>query len=181
VVLVAAYIVAQQVAFFFGQQLGYNKEFIVTAQVPRDWTKAGAEKMLRIRDEFASLPPVSNVSLSYEIPNGANAGQAPVYKYGADSTNSSFLQVLQTDENYLTTYQIPLVAGSFFEGRGLDSSKVVINEKTSTQLGYANAEAAIGQRLRIPGIKRYLRLKEWCMIFISLLCNNRFRRLFFSM
>jgi len=28
---------------------------------------------------------------------------------------------------------------------------VVINEKTSTQLGYANAEAAIGQRLRVSG------------------------------
>ncbi len=149
VVLVAAYIVAQQVAFFFGQQLGYNKEYVVSAQVPRDWTKAGAQKMLRVRDEFARLPQVSNISLSYEIPNGANAGQAPVYKYGADSTSSSYLQVLQTDENYLTTYQIPLVAGNFFEGRGLDSGKVVINEKTSSLLGYSNAEDAVGQRLRI--------------------------------
>src|SRR4030095_1654233 len=56
IVLVAAVVVAQQVAHFFGSGLGYNKEYIVSAQVPRDWTFDGVKKMIAVRDEFARMP-----------------------------------------------------------------------------------------------------------------------------
>jgi putative ABC transport system permease protein len=44
VVLIAAGIVTQQVTHFFGQGLGYNKEYIVSSQVPRDWSPQGCPK-----------------------------------------------------------------------------------------------------------------------------------------
>ena len=151
IVLVAAVVVAGQVAYFFGRGLGYNKEYIVSSQVPRDWTKDGVKKMATVRNEFAAMPQVSNVSLSYEIPDGNNAGQVPVYKSGSDSTTAMFMQLLQTDERYLSTYEVPLKAGAFFDNRGLDSGKVVLNERALTTLGWKDAEQAIGQQLRIPG------------------------------
>ncbi|WP_276500542.1 ABC transporter permease [Terrimonas pollutisoli] len=151
IVLVAAAVVAGQVAYFFGRGLGYNKEYIVSSQVPRDWTIDGVRKMATVRNEFATMPQVSNISLSYEIPDGANAGQVPVYKSGSDSTSAMSMQLLQTDENYLSTYEVPLKAGNFFDNRGLDSGKVVINEKALAALGLKNPEEAIGQQLRIPG------------------------------
>jgi putative ABC transport system permease protein len=55
-----------------------------------------------------------------------------------------------TDENYLATYQIPLKAGSFFDNRGYDSAKVVMNEQGIRVLGYRNTDEAIGQHIRIP-------------------------------
>ena len=140
IVLVAAFIITEQVAFFFSQHLGYNKEYIVSAQAPRDWTREGVKKMLTIRNEFASLPQVSNVSLSYEIPDGNNAGQVPIYKVGSDSTAASFVQLLQSDENYLKTYEIPMKAGAFYENNDQDSGFVVINEKAVALLGYQNAK-----------------------------------------
>src|SRR6185295_2546086 len=88
IVLIAAGIVTHQVSYFFSQNLGYEKEFVVSAQVPRDWSKAGVQKMQTIRNEFAQVPQVSNVSLSYEIPNGNNGGQAGAYPFGADSTKA---------------------------------------------------------------------------------------------
>lgn len=151
VVLVAAFIVTQQVAYFFSQRLGYDKEYIVSAQAPRDWTREGVKKMLATRNEFGSLSQVSNVTLSFEIPDGNNAGSTQIYKYGSDSTATSFVQLLRTDENYLATYQIPLKAGSFFESGGQDSGSVVINEKTAGLLGYKNASDIIGLQIRVPG------------------------------
>lgn len=151
VVLVSAFIVTQQINHFFSQRLGYDKDYIVSAQTPRDWTSEGVRKMLAIRNELASLSQVSNVSLSYEIPDGNNGGQVPVYKFGADSTSASFLQLLRTDENYINTYQIPMKAGTFFENTGQDSGLVVINEKAVTLLGYKEAHQVIGQQIRIPG------------------------------
>ncbi|MBX9781800.1 MAG: ABC transporter permease [Chitinophagaceae bacterium] len=151
IVLIAAAIVTQQVNHFFGNSLGYNKEYVVASQVPRDWSPAGVQKMRTIRNEFAAMPQVSSVSMSYEIPNGNNGGQPPVYKLGADSTSAISMQALVSDENYLTTYGISMKEGAFFDGRQLDSGKVVLNEKAIAALGYKNSSAAVGQQLRIPG------------------------------
>ena len=151
VVLIAASIVTQQVMHFFGQGLGYNKDYIVSSQVPRNWSPEGVRKMETVRNEFALMPQVSSVSLSYEIPNGMNGGQPPVYKSGTDSTQAVAMQAMVTDGNYLSTYQIQLKAGAFLDNRRLDSGKVVINEKAILALGYKSSEDAIGKQLRIPG------------------------------
>ncbi|MCD2421346.1 ABC transporter permease [Niabella pedocola] len=150
-VSVAAFIITQQVAYFFGKNLGYNKAFMVSAQVPRNWSEPGVDRMIAIRDQFAKLPEVAAVSLSYEIPNGNNGGQVPVYKSGADSATALTLQLLSTDEHYLNTYQVPLSAGRFFDGYHRDSAQVVLNKTAATALGYQSAAAAIGKQVRVPG------------------------------
>jgi len=151
IVMIGAYIVSQQVGYFFGQSLGYNKEYIVASQVPRDWTPEGTRKMQMIRNEFARMPEVENVTLSYEIPNGMNGGQPPVYKAGTDSTLAVAMQQLATDAYYLDTYQVPIKAGSFFRDGETDSSKCVLNETAAKALGWKDPSEAIGQRVRIPG------------------------------
>jgi putative ABC transport system permease protein len=150
IVLIAAFIVSQQVNYFFSRSLGYNKDYIVSAQLPRDWSREGVKKMKNISKQFAAMPQISNVTLSYEIPNGMNGGQPPIYKSGTDSTQAVSMQSMITDENYLATYQIPLKAGSFFDNRGYDSAKVVMNEQGIRVLGYRNTDEAIGQHIRIP-------------------------------
>jgi putative ABC transport system permease protein len=159
IVMIAAFIVSQQVSYFFSKSLGYNKEYIVASQVPRDWTPEGVRKMGMIRNEFAAMPQVNQVSLSYEIPNGMNGGSPPVYKAGTDSTKAVAMQSLITDENYLSTYGIPLKTGAFFDNRGLDSGKVVLNEKAIAALGYKITNDAIGQQLRIPGVLTVFTIK----------------------
>jgi putative ABC transport system permease protein len=149
IVLIGATIVTRQVNYFFGNSLGYNKEYVVASQVPRNWSPAGVRKMLTIRNEFASMPEVNNVTLSYEIPNGNNGNELQVYKYGSDSARAVSTQILATDENYLSTYQIPLYSGAFFDNRGLDSGKVVLNETAVMALGFKNASDAVGRQLRI--------------------------------
>lgn len=149
VVLIAATIVTQQVSMFFGKHIGYEKDFVVSSQVPRDWSAEGVSKMLTVRNEFATLPEVSSVSLSYEIPNGNNGSEVQVYAQGSDSATAIGTQVLATDENYLRTYQIPLSSGTFFGSDGLDSGKVVINETAAKTFGFKSASDAIGRQLRI--------------------------------
>lgn len=151
VVMAASLIITRQVAHFFSKKIGYNKDFIVSAQVPRNWTKTGVDKMIALRDQFAKMPEVSSVTLSYEIPNGNNGGSIPVYKSGEDSTRSVTFQLLSTDEKYLDTYQIPLKEGRFFEGYKRDSGQVIINETAVKAMDFGNATDAIGKQVRIPG------------------------------
>lgn len=154
VVLVGAIVVSGQVRHLFGRQLGYDKEFVVSAQVPRDWTPAGVQKMEAVRRVFATLPQVARVSLSHEIPNGNNGVQPMVYKNGTDSTQGASMQGLVSDENYLNTYGIKLASGRFLQGHNSDSLSVILNEKAVRVLGYSSPADAIGKQLRTTGDAR---------------------------
>ncbi len=150
VAFIGAIIISQQINLFLKSNLGYNKDYILSAQLPRDWTRQGVDKMEVIRNEFAAMRQVSTVALSFEIPDGNNSGGASVYKLGADSTQAIAAQALTTDENYLSVYKIPIESGAFFQGHALDSGKVIMNEAAIHALGFKNIQDAIGQQLRIP-------------------------------
>ncbi len=151
VAFVGAIIISQQINLFLKSDLGFNKDYVLSAQVPRDWSQQGVNKMENIRDQLAAIPQVSNASLSYEVPDGNNSGSVSLYKFGADSTQAVTNQSLSTDENYLNVYKIPLKAGSFFEGHAQDSAKLILNESAVTALGYKTVREAIGKQVRIPG------------------------------
>ncbi|MBO9635266.1 MAG: ABC transporter permease, partial [Chitinophagaceae bacterium] len=153
VVLIAAFIISQQMNLFLGRSLGFDKEYVIAAQVPRDWTADGVKKMEDIRHRFKQLPQVQELTLSYELPDGKNSGSADMFNQGADSTNTKTAQMLFTDEHYASTYNMPMAAGNFFtpEGGVADSFKVVVNELQSKALGYADPQDAIGKQVRLAG------------------------------
>ncbi len=149
VAFIGAIIISKQINLFLNSNLGYNKDYILSAQLPRDWTQQGVRKMENIRNQFTAMPGINSVSLSYEIPDGNNSGGASIFKFGSDSTQAITAQALTTDENYLAAYKIPLQAGSFFEGHALDSGKIILNESAIHALGWKNTSDAIGQQIRI--------------------------------
>ncbi|MBC7850543.1 MAG: ABC transporter permease [Chitinophagaceae bacterium] len=151
IVIIAASVVASQISYFFSGNLGYNKNYVVSAQVPRNWTPAGIKNITTVRNEFERLPFIESATISYEIPNGMNGGQPPVYKIGTDSTTAIAMQAMVTDEKYLETYRIPMNAGRFFETGESDSSKIVLNATAAKLLGWTNPTDAIGRQVRIPG------------------------------
>ncbi|HVU95587.1 MAG TPA: ABC transporter permease [Puia sp.] len=153
VVFVGAIIIAQQIRLFFSDRLGYDKEYVVSASVPRDWTRNGVRKMETIRDVFRRMPDIRQATLSYSIPNGMGLGSIGTYREGTDSTRSVLSDILLTDEQYAGTYQIPMAAGIFFcrpgEHGPQDTLRMVVNETAARGLGYPTPAAAIGQRVRL--------------------------------
>jgi putative ABC transport system permease protein len=150
-VFVAAALISRQVDYFFSKDLGYNKESIVAISTPRDWTPEGVAKMEGTRNVLSHLKEVDKVSLSYEIPNGNFGGNTGLYKPGQDSTQAIYTQILSTDELYADTYQLKLVAGTFFNaGRGVyQPDQIVINEETARALGFQHTQEAVGQQIKM--------------------------------
>jgi len=155
IALVGTFIVSQQIRLFFSDQLGYDKEYVVAAQLPRDWSLKGEQHTETIRAIFAGMPALKEAALSYEIPNGNNSGSRGVYREGGDSTRAVVTQQFSADEHYAATYQIPMAAGTFFhapgESAGQDSLRVVINETEARALGWQQPAEAVGQRVRLFG------------------------------
>ncbi len=151
IVLIGSIIISKQVNYFFSKDLGYDKEYLLSAQVPRDWSAQGVAHMETIRNEITAMPQVSNASLSWEIPNGNN-GNGAAYKLNQDSTAATYTELYTTDENYADTYKVPMAAGSFFNHNEADnSSKIVINETFAKAFGWNNALEAINQEIKLQG------------------------------
>ncbi|HVS97622.1 MAG TPA: ABC transporter permease [Puia sp.] len=155
VALIGALIVSRQVALFFSDQLGFKKDFVVTAQVPRNWNLQGVQHMEQVRDGFTSLPGVKDAALSYETPNGNFSGIRNMFKLGEDSTHAVVVQQYIADEHYASVYQIPMAAGHFFNSDPMynndDSMRMVINESAARALGWKHPADAIGQKFRFAG------------------------------
>ncbi|CAN5484281.1 ABC transporter permease [soil metagenome] len=153
IVFISAIIIAKQINLFFSDNLGFNKDYILSAQLPRNWTPEGTRKMNQFRNQFATMPQVSNATLSFEVPDGNSSGSVSVFKAGSDSTTAIASQLIMTDEYYAGTYNIPMAAGEFYSlpGAFTDSSKIVINETQSHALGFKNPHDAIGRQVYIQG------------------------------
>ncbi|CAN5821282.1 ABC transporter permease [soil metagenome] len=153
IVFIGAIIISKQVNLFFNSDLGFNKDFIVSAQLPRNWTPEGVREMEIIRKQFTDMPEVADATLSFTVPDGNSSGSIALYKAGADSTTAVASQMLITDEYYATTFKIPMAAGEFYckPGNFTDSSKIVINEAQANALGWKDPQDAIGKQLYVPG------------------------------
>ena len=150
VVFIGAVITMQQVNLFFSKNLGYEKNWVLAVQTPRDWTPKGVQRMITVRNELAGLPQASQVSLSWAQPDGRSSGSTMVYLQGKDSTQAVAMESIITDENYLGVFNVPLLAGRFFRDAN-DSLSVVINATAAKAFGFATANDAVGKRAFLPG------------------------------
>lgn len=197
IVLIGAFIISKQVQFFFSSNLGYDKDFIVSAQVPRDWTPEGTQRMEALRDRFAAMPELKGASLSFEIPNGNNAGSLNIHLASADSSTAVASYMLTTDEHFAQTYSIAMAGGTYFNTPGMpaDPAKVVINETLAGSLGWKIPADAIGQKIKmknstseltIAGVTRDFHFSTMQkavqpIIFIHVSAGNIFRYFSFAL
>jgi ABC-type antimicrobial peptide transport system permease subunit len=148
VFLVCSYFVGQQLEFFFSNDLGYSKEAIITAPLPRDWSPEGVASIKSLRDEFESSAQVVNSSVSYEIMNGANGFSVNALPADGNPDQEIVLQALVTDENFSSVYGLELLSGSYFTSTSATNA-VVINEKTAEKLGFINPQEATGHHIQL--------------------------------
>ena len=150
IAFIGAIIISKQINLFFSKDLGFNKDYIITAQLPRNWTPEGVRKTEEIRKQFAAMPQVSNATLSFTVPDGNSSGSVSLYKAGADSTTAIASEGIITDEYYASTFGLSMQAGKFFNEPGAftDSFTVVINEAQAKAFGWKNAQEAIGRQVK---------------------------------
>lgn len=105
-----------------------------------------------LRNELMAVPGIENVSYSSHVPfDGSNSGRHVTPELGNENKKFIIRQV-QVDENFLTTYNTPLLAGRdltsknssdyFVEGK---TANVMLNELAISKLGLPSGEAAINQ------------------------------------
>lgn len=150
IVIIASVVISRQIHIFLKSDLGYDKDRLVTVQVPRDWSEAGWHKMETKREELRRLPYVDQISLSYGVPGSFAENLQKVRRFGNEEETEALMII--SDQYFSEVYQIPLLAGDFFNPKGdqnIPEDKIVINKKAALALGYRNTEDAVGKQVSL--------------------------------
>ncbi|GJM35669.1 MAG: ABC transporter permease [Saprospiraceae bacterium] len=145
-IIVATLVVGKQLSFLKQQSLGFDQEQMLVVHAPGG--SMIGQKLGVLRQTFASHPAVSGVSASATIPGRGTSNN--LIKSQEDPSRSTDMQLIQVDEDFLETYNIPLLAGrniseSLPSDTTGDLQSVLINEACLPVFGWQKPEEAIGK------------------------------------
>lgn len=153
-IIIAALVIARQVNFGLHKDLGFEKEAVITMDLPIKDSVA----LSRFKEQLSASPEIASISYSTNAPmsnrhwrgsfafqneGGAMEEIAAEFKYG--------------DEDYLQTYGFELLAGQYFEDE-LPLPRVVVNQALLDQIQIDDPKAAIGQHLVLPFGQRKIQI-----------------------
>jgi|WetSurMetagenome_2_1015567.scaffolds.fasta_scaffold11185_5 putative ABC transport system permease protein len=140
----------KQINEMMGKDVGFEKEHILILKSPRLQDDFTAVRRLgaAFRHEALKIPEIKAVTSSMYIP-----GMFISSIQGIRLENESGTHEVDTRMNWIGTDYLPLYENRFMAGRNFsfndstESSKLIINEKLSQELGFSSPDAAIGQEV----------------------------------
>jgi putative ABC transport system permease protein len=152
--IIATFIVYQQLHYMQNKKLGYDKEQLL---VLNDTYLLGNNEYA-FKDQLMRDNRVVNATISTEIPGNGNMSGTEIYpqERASDETkNEIHCNIYRIDGNYLSTFGIKLAGGrSVSPDFPADSSAVMINEAAVNELGWSKTDP-IGKTIVRSGRKAY--------------------------
>jgi predicted permease len=147
VFIIAAWLIGQQLHYSLDKDMGFDRDAVLTALLPREGTDQAAilRKRVALRQALEQLPGVATASLGNPPANQSFSMNEFSLKRPKQETKI-VLQFKYVDTNYVHLYKIPLLAGRNVEPSDTFRD-LVLNETAVKQLGFARPENAIGQVL----------------------------------
>ncbi len=136
-------LVFKQLQFLQTKKLGFDKDNVAIITLLRDTDSA---KLQSLKLSLLNEPSVTSVAAASSVPS-ANIPVNLVNDGSIDLKKSSSMQMLFTDNDFIRTMKMKIVAGRDFTGSyATDKSEgFVLNEEAVRKLGWQNAEQAIGK------------------------------------
>lgn len=143
VLISATLIIYQQMNYVSKKELGFSKERVVILPLS---TAEQKQHYQRIKEKMKQNTQVLNTSASFSEPGGMMDGIL-ISVEGRARQESQSVATLYADDEYLDTYEIPLLAGRYYDAERSDDAKgqtMVVNEAFVKSYGWT-LEEAIGK------------------------------------
>jgi ABC-type antimicrobial peptide transport system permease subunit len=146
ILIVGTLVVADQMDYFENQDLGFNKEAVVSINLP------DIKKTEVFRHDLVNNPGIKDISFSSGAPSyfhNAAGFSAPQYGLIKDDVS----EVKFVDENYVKMFDLKILAGRTVSKvvPGDSVQKVIANETMIHKLGIMDPQKAIGARILLNG------------------------------
>lgn len=146
-------VLLRQMNYFQTQDLGFSKDAVLVVPIPGKEPADGGgreSKMRTLRESVAQIAGVEEASLSSTPPSSGKVNSTGFRFEGEEESKSVDNQVKQIDSNYLSLYDIRLVAGANLEDA--DTARgFLVNEELVRAAGLASPQDIIGKRIVMWG------------------------------
>jgi putative ABC transport system permease protein len=137
-------LIFEQLRFLQNKKIGMNKDLVLEIPIRNQ----DLSKTKTIRDELRKISSVSNVSITnFSFKEGlASVATLPE---GANENELSSHLTVAADENFLNTFQIPLVTGRNFSDEFPTDTKesFIVNETAVKYFGWGTPQQSIGKTI----------------------------------
>lgn len=149
ILLCGTLIVFAQLNFMRNQSLGVKTDQILVIKFPGKVEDMNT-RLEAMKKAIARLPLVHKVTFSGAVPGDEVATFLSNRRLNDALKQNRLYEMLPCDPDYIEAYGLQVVAGrGFSEDYGADIDKLVINETSARNLGFANNEEAIGERVAV--------------------------------
>ena len=144
ILMISTLIVYQQLQFIKNRNIGFDKDNLLYVQMPQVGDLKDNKDALNAM--LSQHPDLGDYTITDHLPTYLTTG-APLHWRGMDPQKQVMGSRLRTDENFLKTFGMQLVAGRFFsDDFKADDSSYVVNETALKAMGMTTA-TAIGQKI----------------------------------
>jgi len=145
--IISTLMIGKQLYFVLHTDMGFQKEAILTFDIPRDSVQTPKAQLLQ---RIQSIPGVVMVSNGFMSPAMAGGAFADLSYHNGKEEIKPHAQIRWGDENYFKIYNIPLIAG-----RNVIPSdsvtELVPNESFVKELGFQHPNEALGKFINYSG------------------------------
>ncbi|TSJ43037.1 FtsX-like permease family protein [Mucilaginibacter corticis] len=144
--IVGTLIVASQMDFFRNQDLGFNKDAVISVNMPMP------EKREVFQQELTSLPGVKECSMSSGAPS-YNDSWSPFSAAALGFPKNNVTEIKFIDEKYTDMFGLTMLAGQKITRKAESDTlhKVVVNETLMHDLAIQDPQKLINQRINVSG------------------------------
>lgn len=146
--IVATLVISKQIDYSVNTDLGFDKESIVMLGIPADIEPIQFEGL---KERLNKVSGVQYVSGCLSSPGAGNNDWGTSVRYHNNPEDEEFsIQAKIGDEDYLNTFDIPLVAGrNFFKSDSV--TEMLVNEKFAEKLGLSSSDQLLGKKIAVNG------------------------------
>ena len=141
--------IVKQMNYFNNQPLGFDKEAIVNVPFPAD--SAGISKLGYLKKQLYGINGIQSVSFSSNTPVEDDNDNWTTFTFNHAIKETDFYAITKwTDNNYVPTYKLPLIAGRNL-GASDTAREFLVNEILVKNLGIVDPRDALNKEISLWG------------------------------
>jgi putative ABC transport system permease protein len=150
--LIGTLVIYRQINFMKSQEKGFDLRQTVVVNGPELAERKNlGERMISFKNELLRFPFVGKVSTSFSVPGNEASMSNNMRKFGKPIEESRVGNVYWVDPEFITLYNIPMMAGKIWNPQVKSEMKsVIINEECVKVFQLGTNASALNERIILP-------------------------------